>query len=656
MEEGLPIEEQTQQPFTVATPLIPSQLDQDIELDPAANPELNNTPQAEDEASQPPIDVSTPSLISTPVIDASQQPFEAPTPQIASSSQGETVSGGDNVNDVPVHQSDNSKTDCKAIVEPLRDITFTPMKPKKSVLSTTKRNTPMVRRTRAGAARKASEKVCVDSDNNSNKQELVILRAENQVLKNAVENLERTITAQNNDLTEFRAELKFLTLEVKKISEARETSEHRLELLLEEQETKCTKQVQDLSSDCQKRRDKLSTKIQQLSQNNSTEKIVGEEPSTDKFSALETSLKEEMKILHAEHEKDMCNLQADIDRVDHVTAKIQSQVENWSNDRRHDPLSADVDTISTTIAEHEQPHIPSKPTPAPRPAKRPPPPRTQHPPPPQFNKKRQKQKLQQHLGQQNLGRLSPVNEHEVSSFMTSTKDACFQPHNTPANFPTFPPIPNVRDTKTYSHSHDDKNHADDQQANSNGTGKLAKTLIIMDSNQKHLTANLWKNSTILFCPTANELASKFPSLLRQYNPDMVLIHTGVNDLDRVDGATVARSLAQTVQKMSSMSPELKIVVSEIAPRKVNKDDQVKLCNQHLHTYFDIMDNVVMAVHSNLRTEKWEFHEDDKHFLKASIGRFAANLKSAPFARQLVCRNDQRRSLVSERHKRTVWMS
>ena len=133
---------------------------------------------------------------------------------------------------------------------------------------------------------------------------------------------------------------------------------------------------------------------------------------------------------------------------------------------------------------------------------------------------------------------------------------------------------------------------------------------------------------MLFCPTANELATKFPSVLRQHKPDIVLIHTGVNDLDRVDGATVARSLAQTVQNMSKTNPNIKIVVSEITPRKIKKDDQVKLCNQHLHTYLDHVENVVLAIHSNLRTKDWEYHEDDKHFLQTSIGKLAANLKAA----------------------------
>ena len=70
------------------------------------------------------------------------------------------------------------------------------------------------------------------------------------------------------------------------------------------------------------------------------------------------------------------------------------------------------------------------------------------------------------------------------------------------------------------------------------------------------------------------------------------------------------------------------MVSEVTPRKEYNDDQVKICNEHLHAYFDPMETVTMAIHSNLRTSNWKYHEDDKHFFKESIAEFAANIKIA----------------------------
>ena len=321
----------------------------------------------------------------------------------------------------------------------------------------------------------------------------------------------------------------------------------------------------------------------------------------------------------------MCNLQADIDRVDHVTATIQLRVDNMRNnvDSSKNSLVPVKDAVPPPPQEMLE-HDYSEPRNL-RPIS---PPGTAQRPPPPLNKKEQRiQKsgfVQQHHGHT----LSPIKEQEAlhahmggNKPLTRTPDYSLQLQNSLLNFTGGGP-PNTDEPN----KHDNKNNRGAKQINSHK--KLAKTLILMDSNKKHLTGDLWKNSTLLFCPTANELATKFPSLLRQHNPDIVLIHTGVNDLDYVDGATVARSLAHTVQNMISMNPEIKIVISEITPRKINKDDQVILCNQHLHTYLDHVENVVLAIHSNLRTEDWEFHEDDKHFLQISIGKLAANLKAA----------------------------
>ena len=161
--------------------------------------------------------------------------------------------------------------------------------------------------------------------------------------------------------------------------------------------------------------------------------------------------------------------------------------------------------------------------------------------------------------------------------------------------------------------------------------KLSKTLIIMDSNGKHLVHDqLWKNSTHVFNAKAQELLPRVTNLLQTHKPDLVLIHNGVNDLDKQDGATVARSILAVVKRMKTEHPDLNIVVSEVTPRQLNKDDQVLICNEHLHTYFDKMDKVTMAVHSNLRTEDWSYYDegDNKHLANSTIKHFASNLKAA----------------------------
>ena len=157
--------------------------------------------------------------------------------------------------------------------------------------------------------------------------------------------------------------------------------------------------------------------------------------------------------------------------------------------------------------------------------------------------------------------------------------------------------------------------------------QLAKTLVIMDSNKKHLKS-LWKNCETVFSPTAEQLLPRIPYLLEKHNPELILIHNGTNDIDTQDGATVARTILTIVQKLKSTCPNLKIVVSEIPPRMVNRDNQVQICNEHLHTHFDTMEGITMAQHSNLRTTTWEYFDDDKHLKKDTIKKFASNLKSA----------------------------
>ena len=77
-------------------------------------------------------------------------------------------------------------------------------------------------------------------------------------------------------------------------------------------------------------------------------------------------------------------------------------------------------------------------------------------------------------------------------------------------------------------------------------------------------------------------------------------------------------------------PNVKVVVSEVTPRQIHRDDEVQRCNTALHTALDKELDVTIAKHSNLRNERWSFHikGDDKHFAQISIARLAKNLKIA----------------------------
>lgn len=67
-----------------------------------------------------------------------------------------------------------------------------------------------------------------------------------------------------------------------------------------------------------------------------------------------------------------------------------------------------------------------------------------------------------------------------------------------------------------------------------------------------------------------------------------------------------------------------IILSEITPRRNQKDVDVKRCNE-LRVKKDY---ITLAYHSNLRNDRWSHYDDDKHISKYAVAIFAANLKRA----------------------------
>ena len=155
--------------------------------------------------------------------------------------------------------------------------------------------------------------------------------------------------------------------------------------------------------------------------------------------------------------------------------------------------------------------------------------------------------------------------------------------------------------------------------------------MFMDSNRKYLdSSRLWDNLEIVACgsiPELLSLISRGKSKLTQY--DVIIIHVGVNDIDKFDGKTVAVKLANAAKVITSAAPQAKILLSEVTPRQLTKDDQVQVCNKSLKEILQDT-NIDIIRHSNLRNREWSFHieNDDKHFAANSISRLAGNLKWA----------------------------
>ena len=167
-----------------------------------------------------------------------------------------------------------------------------------------------------------------------------------------------------------------------------------------------------------------------------------------------------------------------------------------------------------------------------------------------------------------------------------------------------------------------------QEGSSNNKKPPLKTMMYMDSNRTFLNPDgLWRNLSMIPCKDIDTLRSML-ELENFADVGVVFIHTGVNDIDTVEGEEVAKGLINIVNKLHHLHPHLKVVLSEITPRKKFKDDQVKECNRCLHNSLRDADFITIAKHSNLRNERMTFHKDDKHLTEISISLFAANIKNA----------------------------
>ena len=132
------------------------------------------------------------------------------------------------------------------------------------------------------------------------------------------------------------------------------------------------------------------------------------------------------------------------------------------------------------------------------------------------------------------------------------------------------------------------------------------------------------------------MASRCPKLeVKKFDPfkkidfdstDMIVIHVGVNDIDKKNGRDVFEEIKHIITHIKSLAPSVKLVVSEITPRNDNRDPEVKICNTLLKSLLE--KDITLAYHQNLRNNEWSFYDDVKHLSKVSIAKFASNLKQA----------------------------
>ena len=151
----------------------------------------------------------------------------------------------------------------------------------------------------------------------------------------------------------------------------------------------------------------------------------------------------------------------------------------------------------------------------------------------------------------------------------------------------------------------------------------------MDSNRKHLDARkLWtiQGTTWKWSPklgSVREIIEK-----EEFNYlEAILISCGSNDMDRRDGLDVFQEMIETITMIREKYPDIKIIISEVTPRKDDRDVEVLLCNEKLNEIVCKMQNVIIINHHNLRDENMSMFADAKHIKATCINIFAGNIKT-----------------------------
>ena len=135
-------------------------------------------------------------------------------------------------------------------------------------------------------------------------------------------------------------------------------------------------------------------------------------------------------------------------------------------------------------------------------------------------------------------------------------------------------------------------------------GREIDLLIFFDSNRRSVDfRKLWtiNNSERKF---VGNLIRKFVNATYIRKLSHALINIGVNDIDSKNGTLVYHELKDIVEMLMAKYPGIKIICSEITPRKDRRYTEVLQCNTLLNGSASSMGNIYVAHHSNLRDETY----------------------------------------------------
>ena len=163
------------------------------------------------------------------------------------------------------------------------------------------------------------------------------------------------------------------------------------------------------------------------------------------------------------------------------------------------------------------------------------------------------------------------------------------------------------------------------------TTENARILLCMDSNRKFINfRKLWtlKGSRKHNCST---LTSVKETLKRENmgKLDYCFISVGINDIDTKEPRIILKEYEDIINLLRRKHAGIKIIVSEITPRKDQFIAQVVELNQLLKDLCNVSDYLFLVDHSNLfNSNVNDILYDTRHLHRRVIPRFAGNIKRA----------------------------
>ena len=152
-------------------------------------------------------------------------------------------------------------------------------------------------------------------------------------------------------------------------------------------------------------------------------------------------------------------------------------------------------------------------------------------------------------------------------------------------------------------------------------------LMCFDSNGKYIDRKkLWKlnNSDYKRCSTLHNVRELIKELqIKQLK--YVMICVGVNDIDNKEHNQIFEEMMSLINEIRTKFPGIKLVISEITPRRDARDAEVKKFNSLLNSFAVNEGDVTVINQSNLRDPTWSMYSDDKHIRENKIAKYASNI-------------------------------